>query len=228
VADEVARRHHAGAVGRTLRHDLAIRPLSDRLSERLLGLQSVRLAIVVRVRRLVRARRRPANVTGTLVADHAVDLFRLSVRVALRHDDLVFPAARFSDAALARAMDVSHQQDRSGRTQVRAFSGAGGHYRALPAEGLVRIEVALAAAADPVRPAFAGDFLPRGVPGVRGAFRAGRDQRRCCAALLHQRFRDSDHVRDGVGDFVVQAFCRQECIADKGTSGNADMAGGGS
>ena len=48
----------AGAVGAALCADLAIRLVSVGLSERLLGLQSVRLAIAVRVRRMVRARRR--------------------------------------------------------------------------------------------------------------------------------------------------------------------------
>ena len=48
------------------------------LSERHLVLQSVRLAIAVRVRRLVRARRRRADVADTLLADHDVDLLCLS------------------------------------------------------------------------------------------------------------------------------------------------------
>ena len=113
VADEVEGRRHAGAVGRALCPDLAIRSVSVGLSERLLGLQSVRLAIAVRVRRMVRAGRRQANVAGSLVAHHAVDFVRLSVRGVLRHADLVFPAVEPSDAAPARAMDVSHQQDRS-------------------------------------------------------------------------------------------------------------------
>ncbi len=52
----------AGAVGAALRRHLALRSLSLRLSERLLELQSARLAVAVRVRRLVRARRRPAHV----------------------------------------------------------------------------------------------------------------------------------------------------------------------
>ena len=60
--------------------DLAIRLVSVRLSERLLGLQSVRLAIAVRVRRLVRAGRRAADVADPVVAGHAVDLRRLSAR----------------------------------------------------------------------------------------------------------------------------------------------------
>ena len=54
--------------------DLAVRPVSVGLSERLLGLQSVRLAIAVRVRRLVRAGRRRADVADTVLAGHAVDL----------------------------------------------------------------------------------------------------------------------------------------------------------
>ncbi len=80
VADEVEGRRHAGAVGRALCPHLAIRSVSVGLSERLLGLQSVRLAIAVRVRRLVRAGRRPADVADSVVAGHAVDFARLSVR----------------------------------------------------------------------------------------------------------------------------------------------------
>ena len=58
--------------------DLAIRSVSVGLSERHLGLQSVRLAIAVRVRRVVRAGRRQANVADPVVAGHDVDLRRLS------------------------------------------------------------------------------------------------------------------------------------------------------
>ncbi len=94
VADEVESRRHAGAVGRALCAHLAVRPASDGLSERLLGLQSVRLAIAVRVRRLVRAGRRQANVADSFVADHAVDFAGLSVRGVLRHADVVCAAAR--------------------------------------------------------------------------------------------------------------------------------------
>ena len=45
------------------------------------------------------------------------------------------PQLNHLHAAPARAMDVSDRQDRSGRAAVRAFPGAGGGYRALPAEG---------------------------------------------------------------------------------------------
>ena len=55
-------------------HDLGVRSLSLGLSERRLGLQSVRLAAAVRVRRMVRARRREADGARAGVADHAVDL----------------------------------------------------------------------------------------------------------------------------------------------------------
>ena len=65
VADAVEGRPHAGAVGRALCHDLGVRSVSVRLSQRLLGVQSVRLAIAVRVRRLVRARWRAAHVAGS-------------------------------------------------------------------------------------------------------------------------------------------------------------------
>ena len=68
VADEVAGRRRAGAVGAAVCADLALRLVSDGLSERLLDLQSVLLAIAVRVRRLVRAGRRRADVADPVVA----------------------------------------------------------------------------------------------------------------------------------------------------------------
>ena len=92
-----------------------------RLSERLLGLQSVRLANAVRVRRVVRAGRRQAVVGRACLADHAVGFGRLSVRGVLPHADLVFPAAGPCAAALARAMDLSDQQARSGRAALRCI-----------------------------------------------------------------------------------------------------------
>ena len=67
-----------GAVGAAVRADLAVRLVSDGLSRRLLDLQSVRLAVAVRVRRLVRAGRRRTDVADPVVAGDAVDLHRLS------------------------------------------------------------------------------------------------------------------------------------------------------
>ena len=110
----------------------------DGLSERRLDLQSVRLAVAVRVRRLVRARRRRADVADPVVAGDDVDLHRLPAVCVLRHADLVPAAARLPDAEAARAVDVSDQQDRSGRAAVCPFPGAGGAHRALPAAGTGR------------------------------------------------------------------------------------------
>ena len=126
------------------------------------------------------------------------------------------PQLKFLMPKLHRAVDVSDHQDRHGRAEVRALPGAGGGYGAPAAEGLARIEVALAAAGDPVRAAFAGDFLSRRIPGVRRAFRAGRVRRRQRGdAFPCQYCRNPDYVRHGVDHFVVQAFRRQECIAKK-------------
>ena len=174
-----------------------------RLSERRLVLQSVCLAVAVRVRRVVRAWRRQAHVAHPVIAGHDVDLFRLSVRRVLRDADMVLFRSSSFDAAPDRAVDVSHQQDRSRRIEIRAFPGAGGDHRALPAQGLAGIEIAVAAALDPVRPALAGDFLPRRVPGLRRAFRAGRGVGRRGHALRYQYFRNRHHVRRGMGVFVV-------------------------
>src|SRR3981189_1163239 len=149
VGDEVESRRDAGAVGPALCHHLAIRSVSDGLSERLLGLTSAGLAVAVRVRRMVRAGRRPANVADSFVAGHDVDFVCLPVRGVLRHADLVSAAAQSSDAAPGGAMDGPPRQARSRRAAVRTLPGAGGRYRTLPAEGLARIEIALAAAAGP-------------------------------------------------------------------------------
>jgi hypothetical protein len=110
-----------------LRGCLAVRSAFYGLSERLLVLQSLCVANAVRVRRLVRARRHQKDVGIAVVTDYAVDFVGLSAGGVLRHPDLVLPAAGARDAALARAADLSDQQDRPGPAQVRALSGAGVH-----------------------------------------------------------------------------------------------------
>ena len=98
--------------------------------------------------------------------------------------------------------------------EVRALPGAGGGHGAPAAEGLARIEVALAAAGDPVRAAFPRDFLSGRISGVRRAFRAGRVRRGQRGDAFHcQSCRNPDYVRHGVDHFVVQTFRRQERIA---------------
>ena len=67
------------------------------------------------------------------------------------------------------------------------------------------LEVALAVAGDPVRPAFAGDLLPRRVPGLCRAFRDGRDLRRRADAGAAERGRHPHHDWHGGADLVVQA-----------------------
>src|SRR5258708_633689 len=129
----------AGAVGSALRRHLGIRSVFLGLSERLLGLQSARLAIAVRVRRVVRARWRQTHVAHPVVADHAMDLLRLSVRIVLCDADLVRTAVGPRGAAPRRAMDVSDRQDRSGRAAVCSFPGARCRNRALPAYGLAEV-----------------------------------------------------------------------------------------
>ena len=80
VLDALAAGRHADAVGAALCRHPALGSLFLRLSERLLDLQSARLAIAVRVRRLVRARRRQTHVGDHRLQRHAVDLRRLSRR----------------------------------------------------------------------------------------------------------------------------------------------------
>src|SRR6185312_1867269 len=81
-----------GIVGAALCRHLAIRSLFLLLSEWDLGLQSDGLAIAVRVRRLVRARRRAAHGAHPVVAHHPVGLRDLSHCRVLRHADMVCPA----------------------------------------------------------------------------------------------------------------------------------------
>ena len=117
------------------------------VSQRGLGLQSVRLAIVVRVRRLVRGRR-PANVAGTFRRGSRWG-FRwsgLPVRRVLRHADMVCAAAGHLMPRLLEQWMYPIDKTDLDVLRFHAFSGAGGRYRALAAEGLARIEVAFQAA----------------------------------------------------------------------------------
>ena len=164
------------------------------LAERALVLQSVRLAASVRVRRLVRARRRDAAGAGACArrsrcgSRSPICVFAFGVT-----HDLVFPAARLSRPALARRMDVSDRQDQSRRAALCAFPGAGGADGALHSARLAGAAIAVAAAGDPVRAAFAGNLLPRRVPGLRRAFRDGRVLRRHRDAGADQHGRHPDY-----------------------------------
>src|SRR5208282_6143448 len=84
-----ARRLRAGLCA-----DLEFRLESAGLSERRLVLQSFRLAIAVRVRRLMRARRRAAARSGAALAHHPRDRYCLSSVRLCDHADLVCRAAR--------------------------------------------------------------------------------------------------------------------------------------
>src|SRR5690606_29603494 len=124
----------------------------------------IRLATAVRVRCLVRTRWRGADGADPARAGDDGAVRGLS-RLCLRGDpDLAFPADRPPAAARRRAVDVSDQQDRPRRAAVRAFSGAGGGHGAAVAARLAGSDLAMAAAAGAVRPAFAGDLLPWRVP----------------------------------------------------------------
>jgi len=90
-----------------------------------------------------------------------------------------------------------------------------------------RIEVALAATADPVRPALAGDFLPRRIPGVRRAFRSGEISG---GAGLHFIVSISGILIMSGAAWVFSWYkhsADKSASRTKSTGGNADMAGGG-
>ena len=93
VAAAAAARFRACGVGGALCADLEVRLESAGLSERRLVLQSVRLAIAVRVRRLVRARRRAAAAPACCARRHrSWHCARLSAVRLRHHADLVFPS----------------------------------------------------------------------------------------------------------------------------------------
>ena len=72
-------------------------------------------------------------------------------------------------------LDVSDRQDQSRRAALCAFPGAGGGDGAVHPARLAGAAVERALAGDPVRAAFAGNLLPRRVPGLCRPFRDGRN-----------------------------------------------------
>ncbi len=143
---------------------------------------------------------------------HTVDFGYLSGRGVRRHHDLVLPATRPCDAAMARAMDLSDRQDRPRRAPIRALSRAGGDCRAVRTRRMAGLELALAVAHDPVRAAFAGDFLPRRGLGVHGVFRADGAVGGAWPAYPGRHLRNPVDVRRRVAVVMVQALCRRDWL----------------
>jgi hypothetical protein len=102
------------------------------LSDRHLGVQSIRLAVAVRVRRLVRAGRRAAPGALDQLSGGGRPGRRLPDVRLRRGDDLVLPAARLHRAEMARRTDLSDRQNQSRRAAHPPFPVAGCDY------GLVR------------------------------------------------------------------------------------------
>ena len=189
-----------------LRGQLAFRLEPEVLSDRRLVLQSVRLAIAVRVRRLVRARR---CATACLVSyarrrprrsRSAYLLFSFAVTLTWH-----FPRLSSIHPALARRMDVSDRQDQSRRSALRAFPCAGGDHGALHS-----VTTAPWLKSPILRPAILcgqhsleifclGVFLAFAAP-----FRDGRVLSRRGHAGARQRCGGSHNDRDRRLDFVVQ------------------------
>ena len=172
----------AGRLGRALRADLGVRLQPARLSERRMVLQSVRLAVAVRVRRLVRARRRAAacrRLRSRVVLAVAVAYLLFAFAITL---DLAFRAARAVSCRLAERLHVSDRQDQSRRPALCPFSGAGGTNRPLRPARLAGLEIAIFAAGGPLRPAFAGNLLPRRVSRLcrRNSSSPSSRAARCC------------------------------------------------
>ena len=96
------------------------------LSERRLGVQSVRLAASVRVRRLVRARRGRTHQPAHPLARRAMARIRVcAVRVRGR-DHLARAAARRPAPDVVQRLDLSDRQDQPRRAANRALPVAGG------------------------------------------------------------------------------------------------------
>ena len=137
------------------------------LSGRRVVLQSARLAIAVRVRRLVRARRRrPLVACLALAGDHCVAVSYLLFAFAITLT-WYFPRFGSFHPALAWRMDVSDRQDQSRRFALCAFSGARGDHGAVRAVRCAVAQIENLASGDSVRPAFAGNILSRRVSRVR-------------------------------------------------------------
>jgi len=140
-------------------------------------------------------------VRSRLVAGIAIAF--LDARIAHR-DDVVFPALRFPDPEARAGLDVPDRQEQSRSPAFPAFPGAGGCDRALRSQGMAGSEIALAQADGPVRPALAGNLLPRDSVVVYrslchfGGVASGRNPD------IDQRVRDNCHGRSCVADYVVQ------------------------
>src|SRR5208282_5209133 len=200
----------AGRIGRGLRVDVETGLEPAGLSERRLVLQSVPLAIAVRVRCLVRARRLPAARRLFTLAHRAGRRHRLP-GLRLRHNiDVALRGAGPFRADLAGGVDVSHRQDQSRRAALRAFPGAGGGDDPLHPAALVRPEIGDPATRHPLRSALARDFLPRRVSGLCRAIHYRRILRRPAATDGRQRVRHYHYDRYRQPYIVVQGHRRSE------------------
>jgi hypothetical protein len=103
----------------------------------------------------------------------------LYLRVRLRHRVMTWyiPGLDRLRAPLARRLDVSDRQDESRRAACRPFHGARRVDRPPGAAAMAVPALAVAAAGDPVRPAFPRNLLPGGVSFLCRPFCHGRDQR---------------------------------------------------
>ena len=214
-----------GGLGLGLCAGLEIRLESARLSERRVVLQSVRLAIAVRVRRLVRARRSASALGPAALAHRAFDRRGLpAVRLRDRLD-LVFRAARPFRADLAERCDISDRQDQSRCAALCAFPrarGGDGQVRAAPLAGA---EMADPATGHPLRAAFAGNLLPRRVSGLCRAIHHRRMVGRPAGADGDQPVRHFDHDCDSEPVIMVQEDRRTKSPL-RVKSPDADLAGG--
>ena len=147
------------------------------------------------------------------------DCDRLSGVCLRHHHDLVRRTARAFRAGLAERLDVSDRQDQSRRAAVCAFPRARRRHRALRAARLAGSEIAHIAARYPLRPAFAGDFLPRRVFGVCRPIHHQRMVGRPAGPGGDQPYRHPDHDCDSRPDIVVQGNRRTKSQLASQTTG---------
>src|SRR5215467_2198827 len=152
---------HAGDVRVALRTDVVVRLECSGLSWRVLVLQSIRLAAVVRVRRLVRARRCRAAAGALAIPLGPRPVGPLRIGIVADRPGLANSAHRRLSAGLADRQGGLSRQDQSRYRAADSLHRADGAGGAPAAGGLEGLAVMDFPARDPDRAAFARDLLRR-------------------------------------------------------------------
>ena len=169
-----------------------------------LAVQSLRLAIAVRVRRLVRARRRATAVALDQFAGRHraggrfISLFAFCIAMTWYFPRLAVFVPKF-------VSDAIYPIDKTNLDVLRIV-----HFLSLAVitvwfvpRDWPALQIAVLLAGDRVRAAFAGNLLPRRVPGLRRPLRLHRSVQPAADARHRQRRRHRHHGWRGGPGFVV-------------------------